>query len=149
MTPIARTLAVLLAFSIALGLLFALRWREAVLQADATLEWAHAALDSARRATPGPSARASDFEALGPLAKLADPVSAIRESLAAHPELIPYPGIEGGTMGFYAPDAIVVLPPRYVFASFEDGHVGGSMLLSFRVPGPGPILWRRLWAERE
>jgi hypothetical protein len=149
MTPIARTLAVLLLLSIGLGALMALRWREAEMRADATMLWAHTAFDSAGKAASAAYPTAADFEELGPLAKLADPVAAVRDSVRAHRELIPYPGVEGGTMGYYDPKAVQMLPPHYAFATFDDGHIGGYMLLSFRVPESGPIVWHRLWAERE
>ena len=149
MTPIARTLAVLLLLSIGLGALMALRWRDAELRADRAMQWARPAIDSASKAVPVPSANVWKFRELGPLLKLADPVAAMRESVVAHPELIPYPGVQGVSMGYDGPEVIHLLPPHYVFARFDDGHVGGAMLLSFQVPERGPILWHRLWAERE
>ena len=154
MTTISRTLAVLLALTIGLGALMALRWQRAERRADETLEWAHAAIDSARKASrPGLPSRtlltAEELERLHRVGGLADPAVALRESLAAHPELIPFPGVEGGRMGFYGKDRIVLISPSYAFAEFEDGHVGGYMLLRFGAPGKGIVLWERLWAERD
>jgi hypothetical protein len=153
MTTISRTLAVLLALSIGLGALMALRWQQAERRAVETLEWAHAAIDSARKAArPGSPSRTllpeEELERLHRVGGLADPAVALRESLAAHPELIPFPGVEGGRM-VYGKDRIVLIPPSYAFAEFEDGHVGGYMLLHFDAPGNGIVLWKRLWWERD
>jgi hypothetical protein len=38
------------------------------------------------------------------------------------------------------------LSPPYAFATFEDGHIQGEMLLSYEVSN-GKIEWKRLWAE--
>ena len=74
---------------------------------------------------------------------LADPVADLKADLARHPELIPIEPVLGGTMGFRDPERIWVLNARWVFADFEDGHIGGSMLLEYRVRS-GRITWRRL-----
>lgn len=74
---------------------------------------------------------------------LASPVDSLKADLARHRELIPYPGVLGGTMGFYAKDRILVLDDRWVFARFEDGHVGGSLLAEYAVKD-GRITWRRV-----
>ena len=80
---------------------------------------------------------------------LEDPPRQLRDSLVAHPELIPFPGELGGTMFFEPGENIVLLTPPFVFAEFEDGHVNGSMLLEYEIlPGPR-IGWKRLWARRE
>ena len=50
-------------------------------------------------------------------------------------------------MGFAKP-LIVLLDPPYVFAAFDDGHIGGHMLLSYEI-SEGKIEWKRLWAELE
>jgi hypothetical protein len=78
---------------------------------------------------------------------LADPVHQLRDSLVAHPELIPFPGTLGGTMHFIDHDAIVLLKPPFVFAEFEDGHIGGHMLVSYEVTRGPVVIWKRLWAE--
>ena len=72
---------------------------------------------------------------------LADPVSDLRADLKRHPELIPYKGSLGGTMGFHFPDKIHVLSSQWVLAYFEDGHIGGYMLLKFEVTDKGLISW--------
>jgi hypothetical protein len=80
---------------------------------------------------------------------LVNPPKQLRESLVSHAELIPYRGIQGGTMFILPDDAIFLLKPPYAFAQFEDGHIGGSMLLEYSIlPGP-QIEWKRLWSARE
>jgi hypothetical protein len=77
-------------------------------------------------------------------------ISRLEENLATdlmgHRELIPYEGVMGGTMGFYSKEDIHVLTSRWVLASFEDGHIGGHMLLEYRVGPGGNISWRVLSA---
>lgn len=79
---------------------------------------------------------------------LEDPLRQLRESLTARSDLIPYPGVLGGTMAFHD-DGIVLLSRPYAFATFEDGHEQGSMLLSYSVKPGGGIEWTRLWATLE
>jgi hypothetical protein len=80
---------------------------------------------------------------------LEDPPRQLRENLLARPDLIPFPGVVGGTMRFASGDGIVLLAPPFAFARFEDGHIQGNMLLQYSV-GPGAqIEWERLWASLE
>jgi len=67
--------------------------------------------------------------------------------LLSKPELIPFSGTLGGTMGFYSPENIYVLSDHWVFARFEDGHTGGSMLLEYRLDDAGEIHWEVLQAR--
>lgn len=73
-------------------------------------------------------------------------LSQLEEALAAdlmeHRELIPYKGVMGGTMGFYSKKDIYVLTSRWVLAAFEDGHIGGHMLLEYAVSPRGEIQWK-------
>jgi len=64
----------------------------------------------------------------------------LKSDLRKHPELIPYDGVLGGTMGFYDSKGIRVLSGRWVFAGFDDGHINGYMLLSYRL-NDGKISW--------
>lgn len=77
-------------------------------------------------------------------------ISRLEEDLASdlmqHRELIPFEGIMGGTMGFYSSKDIHMLSSRWVLASFEDGHIGGHMLLEYKVDPGGRIHWRVLSA---
>lgn len=77
---------------------------------------------------------------------LTNPAAQLRDSLMAHRELIPYPGVLGGTMQF---NEVVLLRQPYAFAEFEDGHIGGSILLAYEVPDSSHILWKRLWSRLE
>jgi hypothetical protein len=77
---------------------------------------------------------------------LSNPILQLRDSLEAHPELIPYKAVLGGTMGF---EGIVVLRPPFVFAEFEDGHIAGTMLLEYQVLDQRKISWKRLWSRLE
>jgi hypothetical protein len=79
---------------------------------------------------------------------LRDPVNDLRRDLHAHPELIPFEGVLGGTMGFVE-DRIAVLSRQWVYAEFEDGHIGGSCLLSYEVKSGGGISWNVLSAVLE
>ena len=63
--------------------------------------------------------------------------------------LIPIRAVLGGTMMFSPDENIVLLPSPYVFAEFDDGHIGGTMLLEYTIlPGP-KIVWKRLWARED
>lgn len=77
---------------------------------------------------------------------LANPVADLKADLRAHPELIPFRGELGGTMGIHSDGSVQILGPRWVLADFDDGHQSGSMLLEFSV-ADGRIRWRRLAAR--
>jgi hypothetical protein len=72
----------------------------------------------------------------------------LQQRLAAdlhrHPELIPYKGVHGGTMGFYEAASVRVLGPRWVVAPFEDGHIAGKALLRYRIRSDGKVDWQLL-----
>jgi len=74
-------------------------------------------------------------------AGLSDPEKDLIADLMHHRELIPYDGVMGGTMGFYSKQDIHILTSRWILASFEDGHIGGHMLLEYRVHPAGEIHW--------
>lgn len=71
----------------------------------------------------------------------------LKEDLRERPELIPFDGELGGTMGFYDPQAIRVLSERWVYARFDDGHVQGEMLLEYTVGEDADIEWEVLEAR--
>ena len=75
---------------------------------------------------------------------LKNPVEDIKADLLSRPDLIPQKGVAGGTMGFHSAENIYVLSPRWVLASFEDGHITGKMLLEYSVQGPAKISWKVL-----
>src|SRR4029453_17601838 len=71
---------------------------------------------------------------------MADPPRALRDSLLAHPELVPY--------GDYAVDrtSIVVLPPALMYAGIDDGNRFGHLLVRYQVGPDGRMTWERLWS---
>jgi hypothetical protein len=73
---------------------------------------------------------------------LENPVDDLIADLLEHAELIPYKGVMGGTMGFYSKKDIHILTPRWVLATFEDGHIKGHMLLEYTVAPGGQIYWK-------
>ncbi len=75
------------------------------------------------------------------------PPEVVARDLLSRPELIPYEGTLGGTMGFYSEENIEVLNEHWVFARFEDGHVQGSMVLEYSVGNNGELRWTVLAAE--
>ncbi len=62
-----------------------------------------------------------------------EPVSFLRDRLQERPDLIPTEGVLGGTMNFYDREAIHVLNDKWMFATFEDGHIMGQLILSYDV----------------
>lgn len=67
--------------------------------------------------------------------------------LLDHPELIPYEAVLGGKMAFFKENT-KVLSDRWVFAYFEDGHVYGNMLLSYKIQN-GIITWEVIDSHME
>ena len=80
---------------------------------------------------------------------LSDPVSQLSADLMAHPELIPFEGVVGGTMGFRAFEGITILSPSWVFARFDDGHVMGSCLLEYEISPDTTIHWKLIKAQMD
>ena len=80
---------------------------------------------------------------------ISNPEEELVADLMQHSELITYDGIMGGSMGFYSPKDIHILSSRWVLASFEDGHIGGNMLLEYRVDPGRNISWKVLSAYLE
>jgi hypothetical protein len=79
-------------------------------------------------------------------AGLPDPERNLRDSLLAHPELIPYPSTAGGMIFFE--NTIVLLPESaQIWAYFEDGHSGGTMLLEYWVEPGVKVHWKVLWSR--
>ena len=75
---------------------------------------------------------------------LENPIEDLVANLQQHAEIIPHPGVSGGRMGFYDADRIRVLSDSWVYAPFDDGHVGGEALLEYEVAPGGSITWRVL-----
>jgi len=77
---------------------------------------------------------------------LADPCADLANDLRDHPELIPLNPVREGAskFGFYDPEGIYLLTPRWVFAEFDDGHGVGHMLLEFSIEDSARIVWKPL-----
>jgi hypothetical protein len=71
---------------------------------------------------------------------LENPVNDLKSDLMSKPEIIPVDGVLGGTMQIFSNDDIIVLPGRWVYAQFEDGHIVGSVLLEYEIRD-GKVLW--------
>jgi len=80
---------------------------------------------------------------------LSDPFSQLPADLMAHPELIPFEGVVGGTMGFRTSEDITILSPCWVFARFDDGHVMGSCLLEYEISPDSTIHWKLIKAQMD
>jgi len=103
-------------------------------------------LRAGHRAAPAAGAiPASDLERLR-RAGLHDPEREILADLARHPELIPFPGVEGGTMRFYSGQSRLV-SGEWAYGYFEDGHVSGRGVFEFHVDRGGRIGWKRVAAK--
>lgn len=64
----------------------------------------------------------------------------LKADLMAHPELIPFGGVLGGTPAFL-PDETVILSESWVYARAEDGHVACSILYRYGVGSDKSITW--------
>lgn len=73
---------------------------------------------------------------------LNNPVKELTDNLLKHPEIIPYKGVLGGKMSFQSESNINILNSKWVLANFDDGHIGGVMLLEYKVSKNGKIDWR-------
>lgn len=71
-----------------------------------------------------------------------DLISHLKTDLKERKDLIPYKGVLGGTMGFYDDKSIHILNYKWVYAHFEDGHIGGEMLLEYDISEDGKINWK-------
>ncbi|MCH8495515.1 MAG: hypothetical protein LAT57_07785, partial [Balneolales bacterium] len=80
-------------------------------------------------------------------AGLHDPIQELKDDLMSKPEIIIIDGVLGGSMRIFSPDDITILPGQWAFASFEDGHITGAMLLSFTVEN-GNITWSVLESKQ-
>lgn len=77
---------------------------------------------------------------------LQNPINDLVQDLRKHKELIPCQGTLGGTPGFYNPNGITVLSKNRVIADFDDGHVAGTIELTFTVSN-GAISWTVVEAD--
>ena len=72
---------------------------------------------------------------------LKDPVMDLKSDLMKRSDLIPYKGVVGGTMGFYSEENIHIISSKWAAAYFNDGHIGGIMLLKYNIQKDGKIRW--------
>jgi hypothetical protein len=77
---------------------------------------------------------------------LQDPIHDLVKDLMKHNELIPCKGTVGGTPGFYDTNRIAVLNKDHVIADYDDGHVEGTIELSFIVSN-GVVSWTVVHSE--
>lgn len=77
---------------------------------------------------------------------LKQPVQDLVQDLMNHNELIPCKGTVGGTPGFYDRDRIAVLSRDRVMADYNDGHVEGTIELSYTV-SQGTVSWSVVHSE--
>jgi hypothetical protein len=74
---------------------------------------------------------------------LSDPVTALTADLFKRNDLIPFSGVLGGTMRSYP----TLIGPRWVVASFNDGHIGGWAILKYAATN-GQINWTLMDAAK-
>ncbi|GAB6109145.1 hypothetical protein [Fusibacter bizertensis] len=65
----------------------------------------------------------------------------LMETLTNKDSIIPIKGVLGGTM-HWVPENSILLTDKFVFASFEDGHVAGFALLQYSFEGQGEVNWK-------
>ena len=142
-------LAVLLALIILALLVLLLPPRGAVSGGRSALSESAAETGEAGETAPGTEPTTDEAQPSGKSedARGSPPEEVIAQELLERPELIPFEGTLGGSMGFYTRENITVLNDRWVFARFEDGHVQGSMLLEYEMTPAGELQWEILAAE--
>jgi len=75
-----------------------------------------------------------------------DPEKELFNDLNKQKKIIPYEGILGGTMKIYN---ILVINRKWVVAYFEDGHIGGKLMLQYKIKNDEKIEWELIdsWIE--
>lgn len=71
---------------------------------------------------------------------LQNPIDDLKTNLISKPQLIRYEGIHGGTMKVFDKSSITILTGNWAYATFEDGHINGAMLLKYEIEN-GNISW--------
>ena len=66
------------------------------------------------------------------------PEKEIINNLLKNTQLIPYPGVLGGTMRI---GNVKLLGDRWVIAYFDDGHIDGQMILRYIITKDSTIKW--------
>ena len=101
--------------------------------------------DEAARTQPAVRLFDGDLEQLRQQG-LKEPVADLVADLQTRTDLIPMPGVLGGTQA-WRPSERWVVGKSYVVAEFDDGHTGGTMLLKYSVTN-GRITWAPLHWEQ-
>jgi hypothetical protein len=70
-----------------------------------------------------------------------DPKTYVANDLSQHADIIPIKPVLGGNMQF---NRIMLMGDHWAIATFEDGHVGGEILLSYSVDAQNKIKWKAL-----
>jgi hypothetical protein len=70
-----------------------------------------------------------------------DDYKVIEKDLLEKPELISIDGVLGGTMFF---TDVHLLNEKWVYATFEDGHITGSGLYKFEIISANEIKWQEI-----
>jgi len=68
------------------------------------------------------------------------------DQLVKNKELFPWHGVLGGTMDIYDQNQVWFIGPAWCMAYIEDGHMGGYMLLRYKITKEG-IEWRLIDSE--
>lgn len=72
-------------------------------------------------------------------AGIRDPLKTIPERLRARTDVIP--ANRPGNPWTYRFQKVVLLSPKWVYATAENGHYEGTLLLEYRVAGPDSLTW--------
>lgn len=64
----------------------------------------------------------------------------ILDDLNHQNKLIPFKGVLGGSMA-WRPENSFLLNHKWVYASFDDGHIDGAALLAFKIDNKKVIKW--------
>jgi hypothetical protein len=78
---------------------------------------------------------APEWSEIGKALKSDTPQEALRSSLLARTDLIPWEGVLGGRMAIPGPESIWFIAPNWALAYVEDGHIAGYLLFRFRIRG--------------
>ena len=78
-----------------------------------------------------------------------DLLTSIHNNLMENSSLIPYKGIFGGIANFYSENKIYLLKNNVVVAYWEDGHIGGFVILQYKISANGNFEWKRLKSFKE
>jgi hypothetical protein len=72
--------------------------------------------------------------------------SILGRDIIKHRVLIPFKGRLGGTMGFYGGVVYRLPSSNWAIAPFDDGHIGGYMLLKYDQGKDGNTKWTKIEA---